>query len=228
VRPRAQVVNSAAETKKRIKVRVVLAHGKGAKRKLYSTEGFRLRVAPPAVEDAVAPPAPSLAAAEEDDGDDLALAQLLMQRVATLFPSLKDVKPNPRLMAPGGPAGLLRPFRKAVARAAEDVGAAGSAAAAARHIHLLLHGTPEPNVNSILATSLRGRQYCNTRWFTNSVDIAGQYARGATRMIIFAVFRPLECAYGGYAGLPAGGPTIYTLREDAHHVPLFVARRSGM
>jgi hypothetical protein len=154
----------------------------------------------------------------------MALAQLLLQRVATHYPSLKDVQINPRLTAPGG-AGVLRAFRQTVARATKKGagGASAGAAAVVPHIHLLLHGTPEENVDSILASSLRGRAVCNTRWFSNSVDIAGQYARGASRLIIFAVFRPLGAPYG-YA-LPHGCPTIYTLREDAHHVPLFVARR---
>jgi hypothetical protein len=134
------------------------------------------------------------------------------------------VQLNPRLTIPG--AGLLRAFRQPIARATGEELVGGGAVAAARHIQLLLHGTPEQNVDSILATSLRGRPHCNTRWFSNSVDVASQYARGASRIIIFAVFKPVVQVYPGYWYVsPPDHPTIYTLTVDAHHVPLFVARR---
>jgi hypothetical protein len=226
--PRAQVVCVESATK-RVKVRVLrdsaaAAAGKRTKRKLYTTDAFRLRAAPPAVEDAIPPPAPAPAPAAEED-EDTALTQLLLQRVASLYPSLTDVQLNPRLTQPGAGAGLLRAFRQTVARSMRlDARRPAGAAAIEPHVHLLLHGTPEQNVDSILATSLRGSAYGgNMRWFSNSVDIADMYARGASRRIIFAVFRP-QAEQAGYV-YPSGGFTIYTLTEDAHHVPLFVARR---
>jgi hypothetical protein len=123
----------AESATKRVKVRVLQHTGGTAKRKLYSTDAFRLRAAPPAVEDAVPPPAPSPAVEHDDD---VALAYLLMQRVASLYPSLKDVQLNPRLTTPG--SGLLRAFRQAIARATGEEVVVGGAAAAARHIQLLL------------------------------------------------------------------------------------------
>jgi hypothetical protein len=90
---------------------------------------------------------------------------------------------------------------------------AAAAAAPNKTIDIMLHGTAETNVDSILQTSLRGRPGCGTCWFTDDLNTAAEYAKsrgGAKRMIAFAVLRDK-----GHAG------SIYTTNDAAHHLPLF-------
>jgi hypothetical protein len=124
------------------------------------------------------------------------------QHVLAKYPSLRDVRVNPAVVR-GAP--LFTRFTSAVA-----------AAGAASRVRLLLHGTAEENIDSILTSGLRGGAG-NLRWFTSCLDVASVYARDAQRIIIFAVLRPTPCSsFPGKA---------YTIDIDAHHVPLFVARR---
>jgi hypothetical protein len=119
----------------------------------------------------------------------------------TYFPTLKDVRVNP-----------------AAKRGAQSKRFAAAVAAAGEcpPLDFLLHGTPEHNIDSILASGLRGRTGCNTRWLTSCPDIAKYYAQGTQRVIIFAVLKPTPCSsFPGKA---------YTINTDAHHLPLFVAR----
>jgi hypothetical protein len=127
---------------------------------------------------------------------------VLQQRVLAKYPSLRDVRVNPAVVR-GWP--LFTRFTDAV-----------EAAGASSRVMLLLHGTREENIDSILTSGLRGG-LGNLRWFTSCLGIASDYARGAQRVIICAVLRPMPCSsYPGKA---------YTIDIDAHHVPLFVARR---
>ena len=99
--------------------------------------------------------------------------------------------------------------------------AAWEAAMATHEIRLLLHGSPEENVDSILKHGLRGRAECNTRWLTSCTRTAARYARGAQRITVCATLLPKGAT--GEVGLP--GP-IFTINRDEHHVPLFVAQRA--
>ncbi len=67
--------------------------------------------------------------------------------------------------------------------------AAAKARAEDMVIDVMLHGTPEKNIDSILQTSLRGRARCGTCWFTDHLPTAAIYACGARRVIVFAVLR---------------------------------------
>ncbi len=134
--------------------------------------------------------------------------EVLAKEVAAQYPALKDVRVNPAL-ARGWH--LLERFAAAVEAAGDT-----------RRIELLLHGTPEANVDSVLTTPLRACPHENARWFSNCVAIAQQYARGAQRQVIFAVLNPTAQPYGGYGVYNRS--TIYTSAEEAHHLPLFVAR----
>ncbi len=90
---------------------------------------------------------------------------------------------------------------------------AAAAAAPNKVVDIMLHGTAEANVDSILQSSLRGRAGCGTCWFTDDLNTAAEYAKsrgGAKRMIAFAVLRDK-----GHAG------NIYTTTDAAHHLPLF-------
>jgi hypothetical protein len=71
----------------------------------------------------------------------------------------------------------------------ERFAAAAAAAADAKTNDIMLHGTDEQNIDSILQESLRGRAYCGTCWFTDDHDTASGYAHNARRMIAFAVLR---------------------------------------
>jgi hypothetical protein len=85
-------------------------------------------------------------------------------------------------------------------------------------ICLLLHGSPEHNIDSILEHGVRGRAACNTRWLTSCPHTAAGYARGAQRMVVCATLLP---KFG-----VADGSNIYTIDRDEHHLPLFVAERA--
>jgi hypothetical protein len=128
---------------------------------------------------------------------------VLATEAAALYPALKDVRVNPAIV-PGAP--LYERFAAAVDAAGDE-----------RRIELLLHGTYEHNIDSILASGLRGSLYCNTRWLTSCPRVASHYTRRAKRIVIFAVLNPKPCSsYPGKA---------YTVTVDSHHLPLFVARR---
>jgi hypothetical protein len=123
--------------------------------------------------------------------------------MAAQYPSLTDVRLNPAAVAPRGP--LYSRF--AAARAATE------------HTHtvqLMLHGSPEANVDSILASSLRGRPGCNSRWLTSCEITAKGYMRGASRIVVFAVLTP--------KAPHSSPPYVHISTDDAHQVPLFVAR----
>jgi hypothetical protein len=88
--------------------------------------------------------------------------------------------------------------------------AAAAAAAGEKVVDIMLHGSPDENIESIKQTSLRGRAGCGTCWFTDDPSTATSYARGARRMIAFAVLRNK-----GHTA------PIYTTQDPAHHLPLF-------
>ena len=92
---------------------------------------------------------------------------------------------------------------------------AAAAAAAAPHkvVDVMVHGTHESNVDSILQSSLRGRESSGTCWFTDDINTASQYARGAQRLIAFAVLRDKNHTQH-----------IYPPSDPAHHLPLFEMR----
>jgi hypothetical protein len=130
--------------------------------------------------------------------------RVLQAQVAAQYPTLKDVRVNPAVVRG---ATLFERFTAAV----ESAGARCS-------VELLLHGTPEENVDSILTSPLRGWARSQLRYFSNCEATAAAYARGAPRQVIFAVLNPAkQPIYGSKA--------IFTISEEAHHLPLFVARR---
>jgi len=93
-----------------------------------------------------------------------------------------------------------------------------SAVAAAPHmrVDVMLHGTHEANIASVLAQGLRrDRARSGGFWLTDCAVTAGQYARGASRLVAFAVLRPVEAA---------GAASIYvlTLEQEALILPLFI------
>lgn len=94
--------------------------------------------------------------------------------------------------------------------------AAWDAAKDTHDIHLLLHGSPEENVDSILKHGVRGRAGCNTRWLTSCPNTAVGYACDAQRIIVCATLLPKQAT--------ANGSYIFTINRDEHHVPLFVAQ----
>jgi hypothetical protein len=125
--------------------------------------------------------------------------------VAAQYPSLRHVRVNPAVKR-GAPQ--YKRFSAAVASAGESC-----------RIDYLLHGTPENNIDSILATALRGSpELGNRRWFTSCPNIASTYAGNARRIVICAVLHPTPCQ----KAYPTGA---FTSDVDAHHLPLFVARR---
>jgi hypothetical protein len=125
----------------------------------------------------------------------------LERSLARKFPTLAHrARPNPHA-APGTP--LHSRF-------------AAAAAAPNKIVDIMVHGTPEANVDSILQSSLRGRPGCGTCWFTDDLNTAAQYARGAKRMIAFAVLRDKGHSY-----------PIYTTSDAAHHLPLFEMDYAG-
>jgi hypothetical protein len=136
----------------------------------------------------------------------------LVQEVSALVPSLTDVRPNPAITRDSE---VLRRFTAAL-----------QAAGGADAVKFLVHGTPEHNVDSILQSSLRGSPYGNRRWFTSCVRTARNHvlSRGSSlqRMIIFAVLHPAPFVSSTYVR-----GTVFTITEDAHNVPLFVARCSS-
>ena len=92
---------------------------------------------------------------------------------------------------------------------------AWTAAMDTHDVRLLLHGSPEHNIDSILEHGVRGRAACNTRWLTSCPITAAGYARGAQRMVVCATLLPK-------VGVDSG---IFTINRDEHHLPLFVAQR---
>lgn len=92
-----------------------------------------------------------------------------------------------------------------------------AAAEAAPHkvVDVMVHGTAEDNIDSIMQTSLRGRAGCGTCWFTDDIQVASGhgYAMGAQRIIGFAVLRDKGHTH-----------PIYTTKDPAHHLPLFEMR----
>jgi hypothetical protein len=76
-------------------------------------------------------------------------------------------------------------------------------------IDVMVHGTPDANIDSILQTSLRGRA-CGTCWFTDNLPTASYYTCGARRIIAFAVLRD-----------KSDRNHICTTKDPAHHLPLF-------
>lgn len=100
---------------------------------------------------------------------------VLQQKLASKFPQLAtSAVPNPHA-APGTP--LHSRFASAAAAAPDKV------------VDVLVHGTKDSNIDSILRSSLRGRAGCGTVWFTDDIHTANGYAGGAKRMIAFAVLR---------------------------------------
>ena len=91
---------------------------------------------------------------------------------------------------------------------------AAAAAADSKVVDVMLHGTPEANIDSILQTSLRGRA-CGTCWFTDDHNTASSYADSASRMIAFAVLRNKNDTNN-----------IITTQHPAHHLPLFELQRA--
>jgi hypothetical protein len=179
----------------------------------YTSDAFRLRHMTPVL----GTPAPAEAAVEvvkatakaakSDAASSLAIngkpLEALQALVAAKYPTLREVRVNPA--ATRGSA-MFKRFEAAMRETA-----------AARRVDFLLHGTPEHNVDSVLASGLRGRPGCNTRWLTSCPNTASLYARGAGRIVVCAVLVcPQQAASGG---------NIFTITDDAHHVPLFVARR---
>ena len=88
--------------------------------------------------------------------------------------------------------------------------AAAVAAAPHKKLDIMLHGSPEQNVDSILQSSLRGRAACGRCWFTDDISTASTYARGARRLVAFAVLRE-----------KSDTASICTTSDAAHHLPLF-------
>jgi hypothetical protein len=128
--------------------------------------------------------------------------EALQSLVAAHYPALSDARVNPAAAAPHGP--LFQRFAAALEATKETHG-----------VEFMLHGTSEANIDSILATSLRGRPGCNRRWLTSCVATASGYMKGASRIVIFAVLRPKASA----ASCP-----IHVSTDDAYQIPLFVAR----
>ena len=56
-------------------------------------------------------------------------------------------------------------------------------------VDIMLHGTRDENVDSILKASLRGRPGCGTSWFTDMYDTAMKYVGEERGLIAFAVLR---------------------------------------
>jgi hypothetical protein len=127
--------------------------------------------------------------------------EALQSLVAAKYPNLSDVRVNPPAAAPRGP--LFTRFAAALEATKET-----------HTVDFMLHGTAEANIDSILKTSLRGRPGCNQRWLTSCVSTATGYAKGASRMVIFAVLKPKVYA----------NANIHISTDDAHQLPLFVAR----
>jgi hypothetical protein len=133
---------------------------------------------------------------------------VLAKEAAALYPDLKDVHINPAIVR-GAP--LYERFAAAMEAAGDE-----------RRIEILLHGTPEQNVDSILTTPLRACPHENARWFSNCMNTAWLYACGAHRQVIFAVLNPKQVRPSGYR--PSGSTYMYNSSEETHHLPLFVAR----
>ncbi len=155
----------------------ILPHGP-----TYSSDVKRLRKVRPESSGS-APPTHAL--------DVPALQQKLAAKFSSALP-ISDARLNPHA-APGTP--LHTRFA-----------AAAVASRGAKEVDIMLHGSPEHNVDSILQSSLRGR----TCWFTDDVGTAADYAYGAQRIIAFAVLRDK-----GHAD------DVYTTQDPAHHLPLF-------
>jgi hypothetical protein len=122
----------------------------------------------------------------------------LQRTLAKKFPSMASTaRPNPHA-APGTPLH---------ARFAAAAVAAGSS----KVVDIMLHGTPETNIDSILQTSLRSQHAYHLCWFTDTISKAVYYARGAKRIIAFAVLRDKNDA-----------EPICTTQDPAHHLPLML------
>ncbi len=159
----------------------------------YSSDAKRLRKVRPADGSVQKSEAAAAAAAAALDVEALRLA--LAKKVPALA---HTARANPHA-APGMP--LHTRFMEAAA--AEE----------GKVIDVMLHGTSDSNVDSILQESLRGRE-CGTCWFTDDLGTASQYAGGAKRMIAFAVLRDKGHTH-----------PIYTTKQKAHHLPLFEMQR---
>lgn len=184
----------------------------------YSSDAFRLRhMTPPDKEDA--PKAAGDVAVEDVqvktkakkkkvealiDGKPLAA---LKQLVAADFGAALEGFEENASAAHGTP--LFARFSAALAATADT-----------HHVKFLLHGTAEDNVDSVLAQGLRhSPSYGTKRWFTDNISTSDNYAKGALRRVVFAVL-----VHKTAPAAPAQG--VYTITQDEHHLPLFVARRA--
>lgn len=127
----------------------------------------------------------------------------LKKLVGAQYPQLADIKENPQALR-GKP--LFERFAAAMEATAET-----------HAVRFVLHGTPEQNIPSVLASGLRGRA-CGTRWFTSNAHTAAHYAQTSQRIVVCAVLVQKSLSPAEH---------IVTVNQDAHHLPLFVARRNG-
>lgn len=94
---------------------------------------------------------------------------------------------------------------------------AAAARAPHKHVDVMLHGTSEANIPSVLSQGLlRSHARSGGFWLTDCHQTADGYARGASRVVAFAVLRPRDATH-----------PIYTLslEEEDHILPLFVLTR---
>ena len=174
-------------------------------RAVYSSSIFRLRLASPRRHRAAVPaaaPASVPAAAPVFPVN----IETLKQKVATLGVPSKAVVVNAH-------AALGMPLHQEFAALALQL-------AATHEVDVLLHGSPEANVDSILRKGLCP-QYCKsgpgTFWLTKHYTTAQTYMRGAKRLVAFAVLRPKNWSYvvSPYEG-------VYTFNDARAILPMFV------
>ena len=132
----------------------------------------------------------------------MSLDKLMKHASAQFKTSLADIKVNPAA-APN--THLWKRFNMAVASTSRT------------HVaKFVLHGTPEGNVDSVLAEGLRPNpaRGNTTRWFTTDVLTSDQYARGAQRRVVFAVLVKKQ---------PRAETSVFTIERCEHHLPLWRA-----
>lgn len=165
-------------------------------RAVYSSDRFRLRKVTPAPAIKSAKTAAAATTAEEKVVDAATLRAKLAAKVGV---PVAKVALNPHA-AEGTPMHIRFVER---AKALKDT----------HEVDVLIHGSPEQNVDSILRSSLsvQRSRHGSAFWLTEHLATAQGYMNGATRVVGFAALRRKEM----------NGAGIYVLNDSQHLLPLF-------